>query len=1007
MSSVLVNKGHDNVLKKQKKKYLSPFRIKVGCLVAFRYRSRGNQVSLVASDRDPSTLGVDGEEGKHINSNKEHVTTAHFSEVWTDPRRGRDDGLALIGSMIRCFFQKTILSEPYNAVSRILEGTVVNVVRDCQYQSSHEERVSSGRSSFMVDLLVDNKNNKTLSITLPFLKRLDIDDHSDPTGKNLKRSEQRRRQYEERIKGGKHKAVVRVSLRNSCFPDSTCCGGKNPLEAKWVIRKRVATKICRREVHDQNVSEIITGYDDCKGEVQVKDINAVSDNELLQKMREATNSGEKDEKLPEESNDKHTSKCNEKLQQHFPESIKQERQKKVIEIVTSFNKDFSTPRYLGDGNDSTAQQEGNWRWEAGRYHNSYHAALADRPISKSLIEKLSYNFVGEVVDIHPMQPQRSKSTLTDTLAVVTVRLLVLPEHTLSGRLAHHGPLDLFETDDIELFKHLQAGGKYNDMQRQLCLEPGIKINDKNTGKHCLLQVPIEELVIVESKIWRGYLGSENGQETQNGSKKMTIQYSYSFLNNVYSRCKLETKDSTNSFDLVKVERSGSEICRRCRHLSTDTKRLAGIPHTLCEHCFDFLKHSDTAKRIMYQKNKSKRYQCDCSFCVDRKNADLLIGLADEVLESESNLASTLHKLEDYSAHRDSGFIATRFILKSMNQVDFTVSPSSLASSIYSAPSKPVTKIKSKVSKGSRKRSIRSGSKIDGKKRNNKSPVRQGVKRSFSTIDHASSLPISKNEPFHPKSSRLLPYDVVNRKFDVSAAELYQWKIFRSSISTFPEKPRNLRQHKTHESGGESTYDDSSKVKLQGRAARAKQRRLLRSVSSLGVDVDILAGRETNVRFDRSNIHGWGVFTDIDIRQGEMIIEYRGELIGNTMAEKREKEYEAAKIGSDYMFRIDEYTVCDASKHGNVARFINASCSPNCYPKIIFLDGTKRVVVYAKRDIRAGEELCYDYKFDLEYDPAKRIPCICGAPECRGFLNWDQRYVAIPSANDSAKTGSKN
>ena len=55
----------------------------------------------------------------------------------------------------------------------------------------------------------------------------------------------------------------------------------------------------------------------------------------------------------------------------------------------------------------------------------------------------------------------------------------------------------------------------------------------------------------------------------------------------------------------------------------------------------------------------------------------------------------------------------------------------------------------------------------------------------------------------------------------------------------------------------------------------------------------------------------------------MIIEYRGEIIGNTVAEKREQEYEAAKIGSDYMFRVDEHTVIDASKQGNVARFINA------------------------------------------------------------------------------------
>jgi len=288
-----------------------------------------------------------------------------------------------------------------------------------------------------------------------------------------------------------------------------------------------------------------------------------------------------------------------------------------------------------------------------------------------------------------------------------------------------------------------------------------------------------------------------------------------------------------------------------------------------------------------------------------------------------------------------------------------------------------------------------------KRKGGKLPASQPKKMKFST------MPLSRNEPFRSTSSRLLPYDVQNRKFDVSASDLYEWKMCRSSMSHFPEKPRNLRLYRKLNNEGDLGNNESDKKKPQGRAARAKQRRLLRSVAAMGVDVNTLAGRETNVRFDRSNIHGWGVFTDIDIREGEMILEYRGELIGNAMAEKREKEYEAAKIGSDYMFRVDEYLLCDATKQGNVARFINAMCTPNCYPKIIFLDGTKRVAVYAKRDIQAGEELTYDYKFDLEYDPAKRIPCICGSPECRGFLNWDQRYVNLPNAFPDATTISNN
>ena len=56
-----------------------------------------------------------------------------------------------------------------------------------------------------------------------------------------------------------------------------------------------------------------------------------------------------------------------------------------------------------------------------------------------------------------------------------------------------------------------------------------------------------------------------------------------------------------------------------------------------------------------------------------------------------------------------------------------------------------------------------------------------------------------------------------------------------------------------------------------------------------------------------------MFADEDIGAGEMVVEYRGEIVGNAMAEKREKQYEQAKIGSDYMFRIDHTSVCDATK----------------------------------------------------------------------------------------------
>jgi len=101
---------------------------------------------------------------------------------------------------------------------------------------------------------------------------------------------------------------------------------------------------------------------------------------------------------------------------------------------------------------------------------------------------------------------------------------------------------------------------------------------------------------------------------------------------------------------------------------------------------------------------------------------------------------------------------------------------------------------------------------------------------------------------------------------------------------------------------------------------------------------------------------------------------------------REINYQKQGIGSSYLFRIDEDTVIDATKKGGIARFINHSCMPSCTAKIIKVEGTKRIVIYALRDIAKNEELTYDYKFEREIDSTDRIPCLCGSVGCKGFLN---------------------
>ncbi|XP_064470596.1 histone-lysine N-methyltransferase 2A-like isoform X2 [Ornithodoros turicata] len=133
---------------------------------------------------------------------------------------------------------------------------------------------------------------------------------------------------------------------------------------------------------------------------------------------------------------------------------------------------------------------------------------------------------------------------------------------------------------------------------------------------------------------------------------------------------------------------------------------------------------------------------------------------------------------------------------------------------------------------------------------------------------------------------------------------------------------------------------------------------------------------------RSSIHGRGLYCRRNIDAGEMIIEYAGEVIRAALTDKREKYYESKGIGC-YMFRIDDTDVVDATMHGNAARFINHSCDPNCYSKVITVDNKKHIVIFAQRRILKGEELTYDYKFPIE---DVKIPCSCGSRRCRKFLN---------------------
>jgi hypothetical protein len=125
---------------------------------------------------------------------------------------------------------------------------------------------------------------------------------------------------------------------------------------------------------------------------------------------------------------------------------------------------------------------------------------------------------------------------------------------------------------------------------------------------------------------------------------------------------------------------------------------------------------------------------------------------------------------------------------------------------------------------------------------------------------------------------------------------------------------------------------------------------------------------------RSGIDGWGVYTRIAIPKNTRIIHYAGEVVSHTESERRERRQ--LPRGRIWCFTVDRHRVVDGSVGGNLARYINHACRPNCYSQIA--GGT--IWIRASRLIAAGEELTFDY----HTDGAANIRCRC-RPGCGTLL----------------------
>ncbi|GHC11766.1 SET domain-containing protein [Cerasicoccus arenae] len=167
----------------------------------------------------------------------------------------------------------------------------------------------------------------------------------------------------------------------------------------------------------------------------------------------------------------------------------------------------------------------------------------------------------------------------------------------------------------------------------------------------------------------------------------------------------------------------------------------------------------------------------------------------------------------------------------------------------------------------------------------------------------------------------------------------------------------------------------------------------------------------------SSIHQQGMFARADIREGEKIIEYLGELIPKAESTQRCLDWEAEAREKDaglvYVFDLNEEYDLDGNIENNPAKYINHSCEENCEA----INEDDRIFIHAKRDIAKDEELSFDYGYDIEC--FLDHPCRCGSKRCVGYIvardsrpklkkliNKKQRETAKKAAAKKAASAAK-
>ncbi|OVA03854.1 SET domain [Macleaya cordata] len=145
--------------------------------------------------------------------------------------------------------------------------------------------------------------------------------------------------------------------------------------------------------------------------------------------------------------------------------------------------------------------------------------------------------------------------------------------------------------------------------------------------------------------------------------------------------------------------------------------------------------------------------------------------------------------------------------------------------------------------------------------------------------------------------------------------------------------------------------------------------------------------------------GFGLQLQQNVYQGAFLIEYVGEVLDLHTYEVRQKEYASRGQKHFYFMTLNGSEVIDACAKGNLGRFINHSCDPNCRTEKWMVNGEVCIGLFALRDLKKGEEVTFDYNYVRVFGAAAKR-CVCGSPECRGYIGGDPLNTEVVVQGDS-------